>query len=72
MSVETLHYLVALSALVLQIITIGLFLAYLLRKRYEFLRDAIVPVAEWGVLIALTTVIGAIIMSLYYSNVLGF
>ncbi|KKW23172.1 MAG: putative disulfide formation protein [Candidatus Kaiserbacteria bacterium GW2011_GWB1_52_6] len=72
MSVETLNYLVALVAVVLQIITVALFLAYLLRKQYTFLDDVIRPVGEWGIWIGFLTVLGAMGISLYYSEILGF
>ncbi len=72
MAVETLNYLVALCTLLLQIGVVALLIAYFFREKNTFIADVVAPISRWGIWIALSMVLGALVMSLYYSDVLGF
>lgn len=72
MSVETLNYFLALGTLLLQIVTFVLLVSYF--------SPALVPASsqinEWlgkrGLLIAFVATLGGLLMTLFYSDVLGF
>ncbi len=72
MNVETLNQFVGLGAIVLQIATACLLIAFLLRKRFPFFEDVLQPFKQWGIWIALLATLFASAMSLYYSDVIGY
>lgn len=72
MAVETLNYFVALATLFLQVGTLALLIAYFFRDKSTFIADVVAPISRWGIWAALLMVLGALVMSLYYSDVLGF
>lgn len=72
MPVETVNDLVALGTLGLEVVTAVLFIAYLLRGRIEGLGALAAFVGTWGVWIALLAASAASVLSLVYSELLGF
>lgn len=72
MSVETLNYLVGVGTIVLQVVTVALVLAYLLRRRYPMFEDVIRPFGEWGMWLAFGASLFASAMALFYSDVIGY
>lgn len=72
LSVETLNYLIALGAVGMQFGAVVLVALFFLRKRFPDLEDIASLARKWGLWIAFLAVSFATVMSLYYSEVLGF
>lgn len=72
MEVSELNYFIALGAVVLQIITIALLGAYVLRKKFSVFAGVTNMVGERGLLIGLIISFCAACLTLFYSDVLGF
>jgi disulfide bond formation protein DsbB len=72
MSVETHNYLLALGTIVMQVVTIGFLVVYLLQSKYPGLRDILSPFEKWGMHIGFLLSLLGLVMTLYYSEVLGF
>ena len=72
MPVETLNYLLALGTIVMQVVTAGFLVVYFLRPRYPDLEDIIAPFEKWGVQLGFLLSLAGVVMTLYYSEILGF
>ncbi len=72
MEVSELNYIIALGAVVLQIVTVTLLAAYVLRNRFPGCADVTRVVGERGLLIGLVISFCAACLTLFYSDVLGF
>ncbi len=72
MSIELLNYLLAIGTLVMQVVTVGFLAAYFLRSKFPVLRDAIEPFEKWGIQVGLLLSIAGVVITLFYSEVLGF
>jgi len=70
--VGTINYLVGLATLGMQLATAALLAVYFLRKRFSDLEDIAGFVARWGLWAGFLLTLGAMGMSLFYSEVLGF
>ncbi len=70
--VETLNYLLALGVLAMQIVGAGFLVLYFLQKRFTDLQDIAGLLSRWGIWIAFLLTLGATVMTLYYSEILGF
>jgi disulfide bond formation protein DsbB len=70
--VETLNWFLGVGTIALQIITIALVLAYLLRDKYSFARTAVREVGEYGVWAAFLLSLAGTVLTLYYSDVVGY
>jgi len=69
--IETLNHLLGFATIALQFVTLALIVLLIARKKYPALADASKPVERWGLWVALATVVGAVSMALYYSEILG-
>ncbi len=72
MQVETLNYLLALGTLAMQVAGAGFLAVYFLRKKFTDLQDVAELLSRWGLWIAFLLTLGATVMTLYYSEILGF
>lgn len=72
MSVETLNYSLAIATLAMQVVGAGFLSLYFLQKQFTDLRDIAGLLSRWGVWLGLLLTLGATVMTLYYSEVLGF
>ncbi|OGG55748.1 hypothetical protein A3D71_00875 [Candidatus Kaiserbacteria bacterium RIFCSPHIGHO2_02_FULL_55_20] len=72
MSVETLNYLLALGVLAMQVAGAGFLALYFLQKRFTDLQDVGDLLSRWGLWLAFLLTLAATVMTLYYSEVLGF
>lgn len=71
MTVETLNYIAALGTVGLQIITIIFLAAFVLRRKIPAMNDIVHQVGSYGLLIGFLLSLGASVVTLYYSDVLG-
>jgi disulfide bond formation protein DsbB len=69
--IETLNYWLALGTILIQIIAAGFLALFFLQKKYPDLRDIGIFLRKWGLWIGLILSIGASVMTLFYSEVLG-
>ncbi len=72
MPVETLNYLLALGTIAMQVIAVAFLAIFFLRKKYPDLQDIVSPVEKWGMQIGFLLSFAGLVMTLYYSEVLGF
>lgn len=72
MMVSDLNYLLALGTIFLQIVSVALIVIFLFKKRYQAFGDIVASVGAWGLWIAFVVSLAASILTLYYSEVLGF
>lgn len=72
MSVDTLNQLLGFGTLALQVVTIGLFAAILLRTRIPGLQDVVNQVGSYALPVAFVVVTVSSALTLFYSDVLGF
>ena len=72
MPVDTLNQLLGTGTLALQVITIGLIVALLLRKRVSGLNDVVHQIGGLALPIGFVLTLASALMTLYYSDVLGF
>jgi disulfide bond formation protein DsbB len=70
--VEIYNQLLGFATLALQIVTLGLLIVVILKKRYPDLSDIGLFVERWGLWLAFVTSSGAVVLALFYSDVLGF
>jgi disulfide bond formation protein DsbB len=70
--VDLLNYWVGVSTLGMQAGALLLLAVYLLRKRIPDLQEVGEFVGKWGLWLGFILTLGAMVMSLYYSEVLGF
>ncbi|MDO8575693.1 MAG: disulfide bond formation protein B [bacterium] len=71
-TVETLNYLLALGVLAMQIAGAGFLALYFLQKKFTDLQDIAGLLSRWGLWLAFLLTLGATVMTLYYSEILGF
>lgn len=71
MSVEAVNQLLGLGTFALQIVTIALLLAYLLRRSSPLFSQVIVPIGAWAPWVGFIVSFGASALTLFYSDVLG-
>ncbi|MDO8561761.1 MAG: disulfide bond formation protein B [bacterium] len=71
MNLETLNYLTALATLALQITGIAFLALFFLRKKFPDLAPIALFLETNGLWIGLLTTLGSVILSLYYSEILG-
>jgi disulfide bond formation protein DsbB len=72
MTTETLNQLLGTGTLALQVITLGLFVAYFLRKRIPGLNDVVRQVGGVALPVAFVLALISAALTLYYSDILGF
>lgn len=72
MTTDTLNQLLGTGTLALQVITIGLFVAYFLRKKIAGLDDVIRQVGAVAMPVAFVLTLVSAALTLYYSDILGF
>lgn len=72
MSVDLLNQILGFGTLSLQVVTIGMLVALVLRNRVAGLQDVIRQVGTYAFHIALALALVSSILTLYYSEVLGF
>lgn len=72
MPVETLNYILAVGTIIMQIVTVGFLVVYFLAPKYPDLQDIIAPFEKWGVQIGFLLSLAGVVLTLYYSEVLGF
>ncbi len=70
--VETLNMLIGYAALALQVLAVAFLALYLFRARLPDLDGIATLLERRGILISFVLVLGASVVSLYYSEVLGF
>lgn len=71
-SVETLNLLIGLGTVVLQLGTLFLFFVFLFEKKFPVLDEVGETVRAWAFPVGAILTLGSTLMSLYYSEVLGF
>ena len=72
MPVEQLNYLLALGTIVMQVVAVGFLAVYFLRARYTDLKDISDFLWRRGLWLGLLLSCAGIVVTLYYSEVLGF
>lgn len=72
MSVSDLNYLLALGTILLQLGSVALLVIFLLRKHNPLLNDIATSVGNWGLWVAFGLSFVGSLMTLYYSDYLGF
>lgn len=72
LSVDFLNYWVAVGTVGMQLGALALLIVYFLRKRIPDLEDVETLIGKWGLWLGFLLTLGAMVMSLYYSEVLGF
>ncbi|MBI4088013.1 disulfide bond formation protein B [Candidatus Kaiserbacteria bacterium] len=70
-SIETINYWVALGAVGMQLAALVLLVIFLLRKRFTDLEDIAALTAKWGLWAGFLLTSSGLVMSLFYSEVLG-
>jgi len=70
--VETINYLLSLSTVAMQIAAVAFLALFLLRKKFPDLEDNAAMIGDWGLWLGLLFSAGGIVLSLFYSEVLGF
>lgn len=70
MQISDLNYFLGLGTVLLNLITIALLVAFVLRKRASF-EGVVSSLARWGILIGCVTALGAVAFNVYYSDILG-
>ncbi len=70
MELQTANYLLGIGTFLLQIVTVGIILIYVLRKNPFFARIAAL-IGTWGLSIAFLATLVSSALTLYYSEVLG-
>jgi disulfide bond formation protein DsbB len=70
--VETLNYLLALSTIVLQVLSAGFLAVYFLRDRLPDLHDIGEMLSRFGLWIGFLVSCAGVVVTLYYSEILGF
>lgn len=70
--IDTINFLLALGTVAVQIVGVGYLAIYFLRKRFADLEDIARPLGEWGLWKGFVITILATILTLFYSEVLGF
>ena len=70
--VETLNYLLAIGVLAMQVAGAGFLAVYFLQKKFTDLQDIAGLLSRWGLWLAFLFTLGATMMTLYYSEILGF
>jgi len=70
--VETINYLLSLATIAMQIAAAALFALYFLRRKFTDLEDNAKLIGEWGLWLGFLLSAGGIVLSLFYSEVLGF
>ena len=71
MTVETINFLLALGTLALQIAGVAFLALFFLRKSIPDLEDVASLVGKWGLWLGFLLSLGAIALSLFYSEILG-
>jgi len=71
-TVEALNYLLALGVLAMQLAGAGFLALYFLQKKFTDLQDIARLLSRWGMWLAFLLTLGATVMTLYYSEILGF
>jgi disulfide bond formation protein DsbB len=69
---DTLNYTLAFGTVIMQVVTIALVIALLFRHKLADLDDVIAHVGKWGLWIGFLLTLAGSVMTLYYSEVLGF
>ena len=72
MSTDTLNQLLGTGTLAMQVVTIGLIVALLLRKRMSVFNDVVKQVGSVALPLAFVLTLLSAAMTLYYSDILGF
>lgn len=70
--VETINYLLSLATVAMQIAAIAFLALFFLRKNFPDLEDVAAFLSGWGLWIGLALTLGGLVLSLFYSEVLGF
>ena len=70
--VETINYLLSLSTVAMQIAVVAFLALFLLRKKFPDLEDNAAMIGDWGLWLGFLFSAGGIVLSLFYSEVLGF
>ena len=70
--VETINYWVACGAVGMQLGAVAFLAVFFLRKRFPDLEDIAGLVKKWGLWLGFLLTLGATVMSLFYSEILGF
>ncbi len=72
MAVSDLNYLLALGTLLMQLGTVALLFVFFMRSRVPLFNDIVEQVGSWGMWAATALTLVGLVMTLYYSDVLGF
>lgn len=70
-SLDFFNYYVGLGTFALQFVALALLIALLFRRRYSVFNDVVEFVGNWGLWAGFLLTLGATVMSLFYSEVLG-
>lgn len=70
--VETYNHFLGFATFALQVVTLGFLALYLLRNRYPDLAGVGALIERWGLWLAFAASSGAVVLALFYSDVLGF
>lgn len=70
--VEAINYWLALATVGTQLAVLALLAVFFLRKRFPDLEDIAALASGWGLWIGLALTLGGLVLSLFYSEVLGF
>ena len=70
--VDTLNFYLALGVVLMQIVTVALLALYFLDKKYKDLLDISNLVQGWGLFIGFAVSLFGVVLTLFYSEVLGF
>lgn len=70
--VEAIGHILGYATFVLQILALGLLVVFFARRRFPDLEDIAAFVREWGLWIGFLLTLGGLVLSLFYSEVLGF
>lgn len=71
-AVETYNQLLGLATFALQIVTLGFLALFLLQQRYPDLKGIGTLIGRWGLWVAFAASSAAVVLALFYSDVLGF
>ena len=70
--VETYNQLLGFATFALQVVTLAFLALFLLKNKYPDLRGISMLIERWGLWIAFAASSGAVVLALFYSEVLGF
>lgn len=69
--IESINYWLALATLVMQIVGVAFLALFFLRKKFPDLEPIALFLSDWGLWIGFLITLGGVILSLFYSEILG-